>query len=167
MRRVVPLLMCLAGLAAGIAAGLSLAPLADTEPTAEEAAPGTDDGAGPEDAARTEAAGSGAAGFVRLNNQFVVPVVRDGRVRSIVVLSLSLEMTGPNANALVFAREPRLRDAFLQVMFAHANSGGFDGRFTSTAALAPLRQGLREAARATLGATVSDVLIIDIARQDA
>ena len=103
---------------------------------------------------------------MRLNNQFVVPIVRDGSVRSLVVLSLTLEVdTGQNS--AVFDREPRLRDAFLQVLFAHANAGGFDGSFTEAAAMAPLREALGEAAVNILGPVLRDVLIVDITRQDA
>lgn len=104
--------------------------------------------------------------YVRLNNQFVVPVVQDSVVRSLVVMSLTIEVH-VGENERVFSREPRLRDAFLRVMFRHANSGGFDGRFTTPIALNPLRAGLRDAARDVLGTIVHDVLIVDIVRQDA
>ena len=67
--------------------------------------------------------------YVKLNNQFVVPVVEDGRVAAMVVLSLSLEVEAGNTEA-VYQREPKLRDAFLQVLFDHANVGGFCGSFT-------------------------------------
>lgn len=104
--------------------------------------------------------------YVRLNNQFVVPVVRDAAVRSLVVMSLTVEIEAGQAE-LVFNREPRIRDAFLRVMFSHANAGGFDGSFTSPSALNPLRSGLRDAAYDVLGDIVNDVLIVDIVRQDA
>jgi hypothetical protein len=52
-------------------------------------------------------------------------------------------------------------------MFAHANAGGFDGSFTEAAAMAPLREALREAAVNILGPVLRDVLIVDITRQDA
>ena len=104
--------------------------------------------------------------YVRLNNQFVVPVVHDAAVRSLVVMSLTVEIESGRAE-LVFNREPRLRDAFLRVMFSHANAGGFDGSFTSPNALNPLRSGLRDAAYDVLGPIVNDVLIVDIVRQDA
>ena len=103
---------------------------------------------------------------MRLNNQFIVPIVRDGTVRSLVILSLSVEVDLGNTE-LVFSQEPRLRDSFLQVLFAHANAGGFDGGFTQAIAMDPLRVGLRDAATQVLGAIARDVLIIDITRQDA
>ncbi len=100
-----------------------------------------------------------------MNNQFVVPVVKDGRVASMIVLSLSLEVAAGNTEA-VYQREPKLRDAFLRVLFDHANVGGFSGSFTDGANLLVLRTNLKEAAALVLGPVVSDVLITDIARQD-
>lgn len=89
----------------------------------------------------------------------------EGRISGLVVMSLSLEV-GPGGQDLVFAREPKLRDVFLQVLFDHANAGGFDGAFTDANRLDPLRAALREVAVNVLGGVVSDVLIVDIARQD-
>jgi hypothetical protein len=104
--------------------------------------------------------------YVRLNNQFVVPVVEDRRVVSMVVLSLSLEVE-PGSTEAVYQREPKLRDVFLQVLFDHANVGGFSGSFTDGDNLVVLRTSLREAAALVLGTSVRDVLITDIARQDS
>lgn len=103
--------------------------------------------------------------YVKLTNQFVVPILSGGEVVSLVILSLSIEVQ-PGHGEEIYAREPKLRDAFLQVLFDHANAGGFSGDFTEGAALAPLRQALREAAFAVLGPMVTDVLIADIVRQD-
>lgn len=103
--------------------------------------------------------------FARLNNQFVVPLVTQDRVSSLVVVSLSLEVkSGTTEN--VYSREPKLRDVFLRVLFDHANMGGFRGSFTDSHNLELLRTALREVARKELGADLKNVLITDIARQD-
>ncbi|MFY8145464.1 MAG: flagellar basal body-associated FliL family protein, partial [Rhodobacter sp.] len=103
--------------------------------------------------------------YVKLNNQFVVPVMAEGRVSSLVVLSLSLEVT-PGQVERVYEMEPKLRDAMLQVLFDHANSGGFNGSFTDGANLVLLRAALLETALRIFGKDVTDVLIVDIVRQD-
>jgi flagellar FliL protein len=52
-------------------------------------------------------------------------------------------------------------------MFRHANTGGFDGAFTTGRKMEDLRAALLAAARQVFGETpVDDVLIIEIARQD-
>ena len=82
-----------------------------------------------------------------------------------VILALSLEVK-KGAAEKIYSREPKVRDALLQVLFDHANAGGFEGAFTDGANLVFLRTALLEAAKSTLGDDVTDVLISDIARQD-
>lgn len=152
MKPVLPILFLLAGTGAGVGLGLVLQPGPDdTPPGAETPAP--------------PPTGEGGSDFVRLNNQFVVPVVREDRVRSLVVLSLTLEVPR-GMTAATYEVEPRLRDEFLQVMFDHANMGGFDGAFTQAGNLDLLRNALRVAADTVLAHGARDVLITDIARQD-
>ena len=169
MGKILPFLLAIAGLAGGGAAGWALRPAsADSEAGAhssEGADPATEhskEDAGGDDADTDNALPE----FVKMNNQFVVPVVSKGRVTAMVVLSLSLEVETGSTEA-IYAREPKLRDAFLQVLFDHANVGGFDGTFTDGSNLISLRTGLKEAAGLIVGKAVKDVLITDIARQDS
>lgn len=157
---IVPVVALVVGLGGGIGAAIFLAPKEAEETaeapveTPEKPAPLADpDPAVPAD-------------FAKLDNQFVVPVVKGGSVRALVVLSITLEVV-PETSAEVFAKEPRLRDAFLQVLFEHANAGGFDDNFTQAERMLLLRQGLRESAHRLLGSIVRDVLIVDIVRQEA
>lgn len=167
MRLLLPLVLTALGAGGGIAAGLSLRPAppeppempAEAEPDGDMADPATDPLPSRADLPID------ATEFTRLNNQFIIPVLEDGEVRSLVVMSLSVQ-TRIGARTVVFAREPKLRDVFLQVMFDHANAGGFDATFTAGPQLTALRQALWEAARSVLGEDVVDVLVTDIARQD-
>lgn len=167
MKKLFPLILVLIGLGIGIGAGLFLRPAAQT------AEPGTDTeshGAGeavakPEPEAEAEVDPESLPDYVKMNNQFVVPVLADGRVTSMVIMALSLEVK-KGTTEHIYSREPKVRDAMLQVMFDHANAGGFDGSFTDGANLVFLRAALLEAARSTVGDDVTDVLISDIARQD-
>lgn len=45
--------------------------------------------------------------YARMNNQFVVPVVKDDRVNALMVMSLSIEVAAGGQEA-VFSHEPRL-----------------------------------------------------------
>ncbi len=152
MRRLLPFLLALLGLAAGAAAGYFLRPA--PEPATGEAT---------EAAARDAPA---AGDFVRLNNQFIVPLIEGERIAGMVVLTLSIEVA-PGSSERVFANEPRLRDALLRTLFEHANAGGFAANFTRPSAMAALRAALVETARAVLGKPLRDVLILDVVRQDA
>lgn len=104
--------------------------------------------------------------YLRLTDQFVVPILAGGRVEALMVLTLGLEVVAGQSDA-VLAAEPRLRDEFLQLLFDHANSGGFRGAFTDAARLVGLRGALLEASRQAIGpGRITDVLITDLMRQD-
>lgn len=104
--------------------------------------------------------------FARLSNQFVVPVIKEERVNALVALTISLEVPLGRRDA-VLAQEPKIQDAFLQVLFSHANSGGFLGSFTEAETVLTLRRALLEKGQSVLGADVVDVLITAMARQDS
>ena len=177
MGKLLPIMLALVGLGAGVGAGLVLKP---DPPVVEDAA--AKDGA---EAGHADAAGKakedthagdptgdhsakdpGDVEYVKMNNQFVVPVVQGAKVTALVVLSLSLEVSfGQREN--VYQLEPKLRDGFLQVLFDHANSGGFNGNFTDTAPMNTLRNALHEVAVKVVGPEALDVLIVDIVRQDS
>ncbi|MGL4238151.1 flagellar basal body-associated FliL family protein [Tabrizicola sp.] len=170
MGKLLPILLAVVGLGGGVGAGLFLRPAAPAAENAEAGHDG-DHAAEPEHAEAEEHSedddhAESGPDYVKMNNQFVVPVVEEGRVAAMVVLSLSLEVEAGNTEA-VYQREPKLRDAFLQVLFDHANIGGFSGSFTDGSNLVVLRTSLKEAAAMILGTVVNDVLITDIARQDS
>lgn len=98
-------------------------------------------------------------------NQFFVPILRNGSTTAVMVLSLTLEMPA-TARTKVETQEHRLRDALLNALMIQANTGGFDGNFTSETSLDALRAALLAAARKAGGPEISGVLIEDIARQD-
>ena len=150
IRRLLPLLLGLLGLGIGIGAGIFLRPVQnETEVAVEEV---VDPALAPE--------------YAKLPNQFIVPVMTKGKVTAMVILSLSLEVSYGTTQE-VYKIEPKLRDVFLQVMFDHANAGGFNGSYTDGANLLLLRRALLEAAKGVLKDTVKDVLIIDIVRQES
>ncbi len=189
--KLVPVLLAVFGLVAGAGAGLFLRPSSTHAPAVtEDTSHGADPAKAAEpahgetaaaDHATTDGHGGAAAGghaapakkdgeathdYVKLNNQFVVPVVQNGRVAALVILSISLEVASGSTEK-VYKVEPKLRDGFLQVMFDHANAGGFMGTFTDGSNMILLREALSEVAQSVLGPDVTDVLIVDIVRQDS
>lgn len=167
IRLLLPVILLLVGLGGGVVAGKMMSGVGEEDTAADSDGEADSHGEAEEDDGHGEEPDPNSPDeYVRLNNQFVVPLIRHGSVRSLVVLTLTIEVEN-GSNELVYDREPRLRDALLRVMFSHANVGGFDGSFTSVDSMNPLREGLREAARQVLGAVAHDVLIMDIVRQDA
>ncbi len=181
MKKLLPIILLLLGAGGGVGAGLYLRP-----PPAEPATPalavaaceGPDCPAiapPPEAATAPPPAGevvataqdpnANAPEYVALQRQMIVPIVSNDQVISLVVMSLSIEVQAGYRND-VYDREPKLRDAFLQVLFRHANTGGFDGAFTSGEKMSDLRKALNGAAQQVLGPVAIQVLVTDILRQD-
>ena len=180
LRLLIPVLLALFGVIGGAAAGWFLKPAPEPEQVEAEACLDADgEPMDPEicaerDAAEREAAlaepymGDEAASdseFVDLERQFIVPVVNEDRVNSLVVLTLSIEVA-PGSVEKVFTREPKLRDVLLRALFDHAYTGGFNGDFTVEHQMRELRRSLLVAARKVSGPDVRDVLVVDIIRQD-
>ncbi len=176
MKKLLPLILLFVGVGAGVGAGIFLRPDTVVEAT-DAAAPAHSVTAKKEGTHETEdhspdksdAHNDGDAStneYAKLNNQFVIPLVVGEKVTALVVLALSVEVPEGETDT-VYLREPKLRDSFLQVLFDHANMGGFEGNFTNAQALGRLRAALREVGQKDLGEDlVKDVLIMEIARQD-
>ena len=174
LKLLLPLLLLIAGTGAGIGAAVLTAP--DEAPSPQEETGHSQDSGSDvgHDKDKTNEGGhdsgghrdAAEAGFVAFDHQFVVQIVQDDKVTSMVVLSLSLEAE-PDLRESIHLRQPKLRDLFLRVLFDHANMGGFQGAFTSSGNLELLRSALREAAQKEMGTGIRDVLIVDIARQDS
>lgn len=147
----------LIALIGGVAAGDMLKPQPTTEPAAEEVPHGDDDGHGAEEE-------KGKAAWFTFPNQFFVPMMRNGDMGAVMILTLSLETEEAHLEAMK-QQEHRLRDALLRQLMVRANSGGFDGNFTSEASLGTLRKDLLGAVDDVSDLPITAVLIEDIARQ--
>lgn len=163
MYKVFALILILLGLTTGVATGLAVKFVfggidhgANVEAKPQRPEPKEEDQSGQN---------LGKKDYVKLNNQFIIPLVQDKSVNGLVAMSIGLELK-PGYKEMVYSLEPKLRDAFLQILFDHANVGGFNGQFTDSLNLDILRNNMFFAAKKILGDKVLDILITDIARQD-
>ncbi|UWQ32895.1 flagellar basal body-associated FliL family protein [Leisingera sp. M527] len=163
LSKLLPVTLLIIGTGGGIGAGIMLAP----PPEENQAAAGGEAAPAPKEAAEEteEESEENQREYIKVGDQFVVPIVERDQMTSLVVISLSLEVKKGIAEK-VHSYAPKLRDVFLQVLFDHANMGGFRGAFTRSDVLEPLRTALREAAQKHIGKGVYDVLIMEISRQD-
>lgn len=97
-------------------------------------------------------------------SQFFVPLARNGDMGAMMILTLSLETTEDQLEMLQ-TREHRLRDALLRQLLIAANTGAFDGNYTTEARLLPLRKSLLSAVASIGDNKISAVLIEAIVRQ--
>lgn len=108
---------------------------------------------------------SGDISSYKFPTPFYVPIVRNGSLRAAMVLELGLDVSGSGQEA-VSKQELQLRDSLLRALMIHANTGGFDGNFTSEAHLNLLADTLLTAARRIVGDDAKKILIVNIARQN-
>lgn len=166
LRKILPVVLLAVGTGAGVGAGIYLRPdLSEAPALTTEAQAETEK----DESAHNESGKDDhdvAVEYIKMNNQFVVPIVKEGAVVALVVLALSLEVPEGKQDE-AYRHEPKLRDSFLQVLFDHANVGGFDGAFTSARNLGTLRVALTEVGQKDMGKdAIRNVLITEIARQD-
>ncbi len=182
LKKLIPVFAILLAAIGGLFGGDMLRPKGDGD-AGHAASEGEGHGEGATPEAQAEAAeghGAEAAGkkaaeagqeavataFFRFPSQFFVPVMHGDRLDGMMVLTLTVEMPADQQEA-IFKQEFRLRDAFLRSLLIHANTGGFDGNYTIEPRMRRLRESLMKTAVEVTGGIVTDVLIEDIARQDA
>ncbi|GGD12342.1 hypothetical protein [Aquisalinus flavus] len=146
-------------------------------PAATAAAPGENAGpAGAENAGAQEKsskkdahggnpANTGSTAYYKFSRQFIVPVVSDSNVQSLVILDLNLEID-PNLGESLYAMDPKLRDVIMTELIALSNEGRFARRMTDPSNYAEIRMRLLTAVQTVQAKGVRDVLILDLARQD-
>lgn len=161
--QILPIVVIVASLAAGVGGGYVLKPGAKT--CAPEDLDCQELHAAAVADAEAKSHATSASAFAVLQRQFVIPIVRQSKVQALVVTSLTVEVDDGSTEQ-IFSKEPKLRDAFLQVLFVHAHSGGFDGDFTAAESIRDLKARLNEAASPIVGSSLRDVLVTEIVRQD-
>lgn len=180
MKLLIPVILLLVGVGGGVGAAIMLAPTPEpaeasdpeaeetdaAEDTGEESEADTDKEAETEPEEEEDAGEAKPVEFLNMENQFIVPLVDDGVVHGLVVITISLEVV-EGTIATVHQLEPKIRDRFLQVLFNHANNGGFAGNFTDFRYIQSLKDELLRNAQVVAGRDVSDILILDLVRQDA
>lgn len=172
MKKLIPVFLVILGIGAGVSSGLAMRPDKDTQSVDASRDCGPGDGSEvvlqdvfdrDDDLYKSEESRKKLE-YIKLGNQFTVPILNDDSVEAMIVMSLSLELKSGQSE-MVYLREPKLRDVLLQVMFDHANMGGFRGTYTDSGKLETLRRGFLDVAQGVLGEVVTEVLITDIVRQ--
>ena len=118
-------------------------------------------GHGDEDAGTS----SGAMSYLTFKRQFVVPVVKKGKIESLVLLNLNLELNEA-APEDVHSFEPKLRDAIMRSLLSLSHNGAFTGDLTNTETYDQIRDNLLSSVKHVITNGIESVLILDISRQD-
>ena len=108
---------------------------------------------------------SDAVTYMKFKRQFVVPVLGNGKIKSLVILNLNMELNS-SAPANIYSLEPKLRDAFMRELLALSHGDAFNDDLTSPETYEKLRATLLHASQDVVKEGVNNVLILDLVRQD-
>jgi flagellar protein FliL len=110
-------------------------------------------------------ASDSGSSYMKFSRQFIVPVIRQNGVSSLVALDINLELSA-SADENVYLQEPKLRDAILSSLLRLSSEGAFNEQLLQPDNMEEIRTNLFASAQSILGEDVSGVLILNMARQD-
>jgi hypothetical protein len=105
-----------------------------------------------------------ATTFMKFGRQFVVPVVREGRPKSMVILDINIEID-TSLEESIYTLEPRLRDALLTRLLILAGAGTLPQMLEDDAKMEATKAALLETSRSIIGDAAKNILILDIGIQ--
>jgi flagellar basal body-associated protein FliL len=103
--------------------------------------------------------------YYKFSREFVVPIIREGRVHSLVILNLNLEVDGDLSQKL-FEMEPKIRDNIMTTLVGLSNDGSTLQSITTVENYESLRSTLLMNLQTVLPSGLQNVLIVDFAKQD-
>ena len=103
--------------------------------------------------------------YLKFKRQFVVPVMTAGAIEALIIINLNLELDD-QAPDNAYSFEPKLRDAITRELLGLSNRGIFGDNLTSAGSYEEIRQKLLTACRYVIKEGITDILILDIARQE-
>lgn len=107
---------------------------------------------------------TGDAAYFRFSREFVVPIIREGSVSSLVIVNINLEIDASLSSSL-FSQEPRLRDNIMTTLMELSNSSALDD-ITRVENYETIRSTVLMNLRDPYPSGIRNVLILDIAKQD-
>jgi flagellar basal body-associated protein FliL len=112
-----------------------------------------------------EAASSSGVIYYKFSREFVVPIIRDSRVTSLVIMNLNLEADASISQKL-FEMEPKLRDNIMTTLITLSNDGTTLESMTSVENYESIRSMIMMNLQSVMATGIHNVLIVDLAKQE-
>ena len=103
--------------------------------------------------------------YYRFSREFVVPIMRDDRISSLVILNLNLEFNS-SASQELFSLEPKLRDNIMTTLIKLSSDGSTLDAVTDTGNYETIRSTILRNLQSAISSDIRNVLILDMAKQD-
>lgn len=112
-----------------------------------------------------KSSGSGETAYFKFSREFVVPIMRDDQVKSLVILHVTLETDESTADDL-FSEEPKLRDNIMTTLIGLSNDGRTLEEPTNINNYETIRAMMLMNLRDSISDGIQNVLIVDMAKQN-
>ncbi len=106
----------------------------------------------------------GGVTYMKFSRQFVIPVMRRGKPKSMVILDINIEVDN-SLNESAYSLEPRLRDALLTRLLALAGEDMLPQMLEDVEKMEYMKAALLETSREIMGDAALNVLILDLGIQ--
>jgi flagellar protein FliL len=112
-----------------------------------------------------EDGGSTDVVYYKFSREFIVPIVRGGRVTSLVILNLNLEADASIEQQL-FEMEPKIRDNIMTTLIGLSNDGTTFESMTNVENYESIRSMVLMNLQSVIATGINNVLIVDLAKQE-
>lgn len=106
-----------------------------------------------------------APAYYKFSREFVVPIIEDERVKSLVILNLNLQVNSSASQAL-FSQEPVLRDNIMSTLIALSGDDTIFNSLNNVEHYETIRSMILTNLQESVSGEIQNVLILDMARQD-
>ena len=107
---------------------------------------------------------SGSVDYFKFTREFVIPVMRESRVESLVILNINLEVDS-NVTSKLFAMEPKIRDNIMTTLIELSNDGSTLEAIASLENYESIRATVLMNLQKIVPEGIKNVLIVDMAKQ--
>ena len=109
--------------------------------------------------------GTGDIVYYKFSREFVVPILRNERVQSLVILNINLEANSDISQEL-YSMEPKIRDNIMTTLIELSNDGVTFESITDVDSYESIRAMIMKNLNNVIPSGINNVLILDVARQD-
>lgn len=103
--------------------------------------------------------------YYKFSREFIVPVLNDGKVESLVILNINIEADSSISQQL-FSLEPKLRDTIMTTLIKISGDGSTLQNLTNAENYETIRSMLLMELKDVAPTGIENVLILDLAKQD-
>lgn len=103
--------------------------------------------------------------YYKFSREFVVPLLENDKVKSLVILNINLEAEA-DVSGKLFSMEPKLRDNIMTTLINLSNDGVTLEEITDVHSYETIRSSILENLHKVVASGIKNVLILDVAKQD-